>query len=167
MYVCTVCRLYGEYNTFLKDQTAFSKSVIIFSPLFDPPVTIKNQERKSMSFSPIKSDIETIVHRNIKQQRKRDVEARNAPKTPPGCERKQIPFCKTKIAEQPREEPEKGLRQTQRMVAPQPKPNMLNEEMAIAAAKKYKKNKKNIRKACKKLEPEEQAREAKACCIIM
>lgn len=38
---------------------------------------------------------------------------------------------------------------------PQPMPGMLNKEMADAAAKKYKKDKKKIQKACAKLEPQE------------
>lgn len=68
--------------------------------------------------------------------------------------------------EAPADETEEGVHQTQRMRPPEPKPNMLNQAMAEAAAKEFKKKEKRIQKACAKLDDPEGAK-ASPCCIIL
>ena len=63
-----------------------------------------------------------------------------------------------------------GVHQQHRGFKPptQPIAGMLNQEMAAAAAKKYEKDKKKIRKACAQLEPETSAEPKAGCsCAIM
>ena len=62
-----------------------------------------------------------------------------------------------------------GVRQEKRgFKPPTPQPGMLNKEMAEAAAKKYEKDKKKIRKAVAELEADKiKAKEAGCSCIIM
>lgn len=62
-----------------------------------------------------------------------------------------------------------GMRQQHKgFKPPQHSPGMLNKEMAEAAAMKYKKDQKQIQKACAKLEPERAAPEKTGCsCTIM
>ena len=48
-------------------------------------------------------------------------------------------------------------------------PNLLNKEMAVAAAKHYKKNQKSIQQACAKIDPsvsssQQQQNDTKRCC---
>lgn len=67
------------------------------------------------------------------------------------------------LLDTPSEEAGPGLHQQQRMLPPEPKPNMLNQEMAEAAAKQFKKKEKRIQKACAKLDHPEQ----RTCCAIL
>ena len=61
-----------------------------------------------------------------------------------------------------------GVRQEQRgFKPPTPQPGMLNKEMAEAAAKKYEKDKKKIRKAVAELEADNKPKDAGCCCIVM
>ena len=59
-----------------------------------------------------------------------------------------------------------GVRQEQRMLPPKPQPGMLNQEMAEAAAKQFKKREKNIQKACAELDNPD-APKSKMCCVIL
>ena len=71
---------------------------------------------------------------------------------------------------QPEEAPaEEGVHQKKRMLPPTPKPNMLNQEMAEAAAVKYNKDKEKIQKACAqadkgKKRQKGQAQSDQGCC---
>jgi hypothetical protein len=58
-----------------------------------------------------------------------------------------------------------GVRVEKKMAMPQPMPGMLNQEMAEAAAKQFKKREKKIQKACAKIENPD-APQSK-CCIIL
>lgn len=61
-----------------------------------------------------------------------------------------------------------GVRQQHRgFKPPAAQPGMLNKEMAEAAALKYEKDKKKIRKAVAKLEPENKDKDAGCSCVIM
>jgi len=61
-----------------------------------------------------------------------------------------------------------GVRQQHRGFKPPANPTagMLNKEMAEAAAKKYEKDKKKIRKACAELEPEGATEKGCSCVIL-
>lgn len=59
-----------------------------------------------------------------------------------------------------------GVRQEQRMLPPKPQPGMLNQEMAEAAAKQFKKREKKIQKACAELDNPD-APKSKMCCVIL
>jgi hypothetical protein len=58
-----------------------------------------------------------------------------------------------------------GVRVEKKMAMPQPGPGMLNQEMAEAAAKQFKKREKKIQKACAKLDNPDVSQ--KQCCVIL
>ncbi|EEC45602.1 predicted protein [Phaeodactylum tricornutum CCAP 1055/1] len=119
-------------------------------------------------------DLERIVQQQKSEQSKRDYQAKNA--TPPQAEETTPEGFATstgwrrnkKEIERTVDSPEEetvGTYKKQSMKPPQPSPNMLNKEMAEAAAVRYRKNEKNIQKACKKID-DPGAKGGCACAIL-
>lgn len=132
--------------------------------------------------STIKLDIEEIIKRNQAEQHRRDAAAKEAalkeeqaptviespPPSPRRLWKKPVPQPEP---EPPAEEEEtfEGSHQTHKGYRPPaPQPNMLNDEIAIAAAKKFKQKEKQIQRACAALDGDDVPPEPKqACCVIL
>jgi hypothetical protein len=107
-----------------------------------------------MPTSAIQSDLEAIMSRQQARLAERPAE-----ETAPGArydDNKAPESSPTEIKQQPLMRP------------PAPAPHMLNQEMAEAAAKKFKKKEKRIQRACAALDAGEPLppRQA-ACCVIL
>lgn len=110
-----------------------------------------------------RSAIEDAVIKGV-AQRKRELEERAAkPPDPPAQNSKRRGRTIGKV-DPPEVKTTTGTHQVQRMVPPTPAPGMLNQEMAEAAAAKYKKDKKKIQKAC--AEVDGTAQQGCSCVIL-